>query len=262
MGGCLLEFFSVAGGGAAGDLLLEIVVQILVRIQLGRVWRQVVDGDRFGMCLHQDFHVLRFVDAQDVKDEHHLAARILAQPLEERQQRRCINGLLEHHVAEQAGIADRGQLAHRLPLREHRSDGRDPLGRTHAPARVARAETRFVAPVDLRALSRSLALDSRILGVEPLGDGLGALLVRALDWLLRGEPLARDVMPDGAHVQHDVVLPLDKLADGGARPARKLQLRLIRRRIGDRPLQGLPLLRRQSAMRPVRRATLLRHEDL
>ncbi len=53
--------------------------------------------------------------------------------------------------------------------------------------------------------------------MEPLGDGLGTLFVRALDRLLHAEPPAREVVPDGAHWQRDAVLPLEQRTEGGAR---------------------------------------------
>jgi hypothetical protein len=95
----LLEFFPVAGGRASRYLLLEIAVEILVRIEFGRVRREVVNREQFRMRLDPCADLLRLVHVQVVEDEHHLAARVLSQPLEERQQRRRIDGFLEDHEA-------------------------------------------------------------------------------------------------------------------------------------------------------------------
>lgn len=94
--------------------------------------------------------------------------------------------------------------------------GRAPYRREAATAGIAGTETRGVAPVNLRSLSR-VARDARGLRVEPLGDGLGTLFVRALDRLLHAEPPAREVVPDGAHWQRDAVLPLEQRTEDGAR---------------------------------------------
>jgi hypothetical protein len=115
-----------------------------------------------------------------------------------------------------AAVADRGEVADRWALGEDRAHGRLPLRRDAAAPRIARAEARFIAPEDLRALGGRLPLDPWVLGLEPRGDGLRPLCVRALDRLLRRDPPPREVVPHGPHRQRDSVLPRDPLHDRGA----------------------------------------------
>lgn len=131
--------------------------------------------------------------------------------------------------------------------------------RRAAPTRFNRAEPELIAAVNLGPLGGRLALDARKCGFELLGDRLRALLVRALDQLLLREAPAREIVPDGAHRQRENTLPVDPFADG-APPQRKRQPQLIGRRVGERALARMFLLRGQSSMCSDSRAALLGRE--
>jgi hypothetical protein len=89
-----------------------------------------------------------------------------------------------------------------------------------------------------------------------------SLLVGALDRILRRVAPELQIVPHGAHGERNAEPPRDQFDNGRARPQRERQRQLIRRRVGDRALDGLLLLRRQPTMRPNRRATLLRRDGV
>ena len=89
------------------------------------------------------------------------------------------------------------------------------------------------------ALGRAGALlDSRVLTLQPVLYSLGALLIRALDRLLRCEAPACEVFADAAHLQLDAEFMLNKLAYSSATPQAEVHLELLGPLVNDQALDS------------------------
>ena len=74
--GSLQQRVAMAGRCSFGDAELEIAVQILVRIEIGRVGWQVEEGDLVGVRGDPSAHLLCLVHVQVVEDQKDFAARV------------------------------------------------------------------------------------------------------------------------------------------------------------------------------------------
>ncbi len=82
------------------------------------------------------------------------------------------------------------------------------VGRIAATANLGFHETRLVVPMDVAPFGFGPLFERRILSVELLLDGLPALLIGALDWLLRREPTAFERVADFARPQPEIAISL------------------------------------------------------
>jgi hypothetical protein len=101
----------------------------------------------------------------------------------------------------------------------------------------------LVTPVDLRPLGPGALLDSRVLTLKPVLHRLGALLVSALDRLLRREAPSSEVLADAAHLELDAEFLLDELAYGSTTPQAKVHLQLLGSLVNDQALNDFFLHR-------------------
>ena len=101
-----LELVPAASGRLAGDGLLQVSVQALVRVELGAVGRQVEDLDLLLALPQPALHRAGPMDGQVVQDQEHLAVGILDEPPEKADQARRRDGAIEHHPAQLALVGE------------------------------------------------------------------------------------------------------------------------------------------------------------
>ena len=96
----------------------------------------------------------------------------------------------------------------------------------------------LITPVNLRAFSAGALFDRRVLTLQPVLHRFRALLIGALDGLLRSEPPAREVLADAANLQLDAEFLINELAYGGATPQAEIHLQLVGSLGNDQSLNG------------------------
>ena len=97
--------------------------------------------------------------------------------------------------------------------------------------------------MNLRPFSAGALLDGRVLTLPPVLYRFRALLVGALDRLLRREAPPCEGLADAAHLQLDAECLLDPLAHSRATPQAEIHLELLGSLVNDQTLDGFFLCR-------------------
>ncbi len=84
------QFILVVGQACPVDIALEVIVQILVRVQFRGPARQEEHGNAVGVLLDPVPHLLAVVGAESVGDEIDLLGRLAQQPLQEHDEQRRV----------------------------------------------------------------------------------------------------------------------------------------------------------------------------
>ncbi len=135
------------------DLSLQVVVQILVRVQLRRVTRQVEYFDPLLMRRHPRLHCRGHVRPQAVHDQEHFPRCAPQQPAQEHQEQGCRHRLRVGHEPNLAVVRDRRDLV-RSDVRVRHILGRGFPPRRIAPRRLlVRGHADLVTPMDFRPFS-------------------------------------------------------------------------------------------------------------
>ena len=190
-GGRLLDAPEVAEGLAVkGRLIrcrdvgvdgaLQVAVEVLVGIELGRVGWQEEDLDLRGIRREPAAHLGRLVNTEVVEDQEDLALGIARQPTHEDDERRRFQGALVDHEPHLAAVGDRRQDGQTRAARWNSDDGRLSLRRVAAMARLIAAQAGFIAPADLGPVALRAPRDLWILDLQPALHGRVVPLVSAL----------------------------------------------------------------------------------
>ena len=238
-----IEFYFVGMPFLCGHGLLQVVVQVLVRVELGAVGRKEYEFDAMAVLFQPLFDGLTVVHSQIIDDEYDLTLPELNELPEELQKSFRVDRLLQRHPlhfslvvdgADEARMEAFGRLAH---------DRSDSFGRKASSKMAFRLDGRFVAPPDLRSFGFRLALHSWVDLFHPLFHLSRALLVSFLQWSLGSEAPASQ---DHAHRLKAILYfksIFDQLSHGLTGPKSETQLQLIRSLIGDELLNLLLLIR-------------------
>ena len=185
----------------------QITIQVLIRVELGRVGRQVEHFDLIRVLFQPLVHQLAVMYSQVVDDQKHLSVHILDQSPHKANQRIGVHGVPVDHKADLSLIGDRGDQID--PVRLCRQDNRRSLApRSVASAVVAAvAQPGFIRPMNFGILLFGPFGDHRILFFKPLLDLFGVLLVSTPKRLLWSKPPAFQVFPNGpdGHAQPTTV---------------------------------------------------------
>ena len=142
-----IEFDFVGMPFLCGHSLLQVVIQVLVRVELGAVGRKEYEFDAMGVFLQPLLDRLAVVDAQVIDDEYDLTLPELNELPEELQKGFRVDRLLKRHPlhfslvvdgADEARMEAFGRLAH---------DRSDSFGRKASSKMAFWLDGRFVAGV-------------------------------------------------------------------------------------------------------------------
>ena len=166
------------GRPASFTVPFHVVVQVLHRVQLRRVRRQVEHLDLVPVRRHPGLHLRRLVGLQPVRDQQDLPRRPRDQPGQEQQEHRRVERPLVRHEPDRPLVADGRDLVdpdvrpghlHRRPL---------PFAGVAVAGVVVRRHADLVGPQNLGPLALRLGFDGGVGLQQPLLDLVGVLLPR------------------------------------------------------------------------------------
>lgn len=254
MKGCGLLQQSVACPAAIGaaQLRLEVPVEVLVRVALRCVGRQVEHLDLVLMGLYPSGYVLGMVSSEVVEyQEHLLPLAVLYESLHEAEGRLGRGGTfkeLEPHQALAADGRDHRQAEALAGGRQHRRMSRRDI--TSHPVTVLRYH-RLVGPVDDAVFLFGLARNQGVDLLHPALHVPGFVLQRLAGRTLRRVAPALQVFAYRADRHVDAKLHLDEVVHGTSVPQGKRQASCRGRLRGQDRAQHPFLRQRQGATRQV-----------
>ena len=221
------------------QLLLDIVVQVFVRVALGG--REVEQLDLVAMAQSPGLDPLGVVHLQVIYDQEHLLLCVLDQPPQEDDEAIDVKRPIIQHEAHQGAVGDGRNHALGDLLGGPANHRRLASWGITAADLVLVGDAGLVAPVDDGSLSLGAPGDRRVVALQPGGHGGGRALFGARQRLLRGHAPALQVELDGRQAKALAQPALDQLAHRTGRPQCKRQFELIGRLVGD-PAADLPAL--------------------
>jgi len=231
----------------------QIAIQVLIRIELGRVGGQVEHLDLLKVLFQPLVYQFAVMHSQIVDNQKHLAAHILDQPSHKSNQGLGVHGISVDHEPDLALIGDGGDQIDPLGF-GRQADSRSLAARSVAAAVIAAVtQPGLVGPVDLSLFLFGALDDRRILFFQPLLHFFGVLFVGTPEGLLRRKPPALQVFPNGPDGHAHSPQLFDQLLHRNPRPQGEGQFQLVGLFVADQPLKLLLLLPRQlpaSSRRP------------
>lgn len=225
-----------------GHVLLQVGIEQLVGVQFRRITGQVKDLDLVLMFLEPLLHRLRVMNPEIVQDEEDPLLSSMHKPLHKADQYlgiQCSREDLPSHLALVGHGRNDTQLG-AIGVGQHH--GGLAFGSVATTAHVVGTQTRLIASLNLGAFLLGLGGDLRILLVHPLRDRFRRLLIGLLQWPLRRESPALQILAHVAHRQPNAIKSLDQLAHRLARPQRIAELQLVRCAVLNQLLNLLLLL--------------------
>ncbi|CAJ7894682.1 Uncharacterised protein [Burkholderia pseudomallei] len=188
------------------------------------------------------------MNLQVVENQKHLlAAHVLDQPLQEIEQDVGVHRSLEDFPAHLTAIRHGRHHRQAFASARHAPFGCLADRRIGTASYVIRAQSRFVAPLDFRALGFCPARNLRIRLVQPRLDRLRSLLVGPLHRLLRREAPARQIQADTLQRQRQTASLPDQFPHGMSCPQCERHLRLVRHLVAQQHANvGFLLLRQRT----------------
>ena len=226
------------------DTTLEVAVEVLVWIQLGRIRRQKKDSNARSVALGPRRDLSGLVDSQIVEDQEDRSFASLNQAPQKAEQDVGAQGALVNHETDGALIGERGDHG------QARSAHRDPKDRCLSPQRVSAmtrlvaSDSGFVAPADLGPAFLGHSDNLRILDAQPSFDRDVVSLVGTSRRSLRRKPPAFEIQAHRSNRHRDIELRPEQLLDGSTGPQRERKPKLIWVAVAD-PAKRLGLLPRR-----------------
>ena len=230
------------GGNPRMNPDFQITIQVLIRIELGRVGGQVEHLDLLRVFFQPLVYQFAVMHSQIVDDQKHLAIYILDQPTQKSNQRLGVHGIPVDHEPDLSLIGDRRDQIDPLGLGRQADSRSLAAGSVAAAVVAAVAQPGLVGPVNLSILMFGAFDDRRISLLQPLLDHFGVLLVSAPIGLLRSKPPAFQVFPNGPDGHAHSPQLFDQLLHRNPRPQGERQFQLIGLLVADQPLKLLLLL--------------------
>lgn len=249
----------IAGRDAGMDRALEVAVEVLVGIELGRVGRQEEELDERRIALDPCGHLPSLVDLEIVEDQEDAPLPPSRQTPQEAQQHLGAQRTFVDHESNRALVGDGRDDG------QARAADRDPkngrlAARGIAPmARLVAAKAGLVAPADFGPLCLGVPRDPRILHAQPPLDRRVVPLVGPPRRPLRRHPPTLEIQPDRADRHGNAETGAEQLLNRTARPERKRKPKLVRASAADPTKRPLLLLRRQMTPGPLRPTATLYH---
>jgi len=222
--------------------LFQVRVEPLLWVELRAVAGQVKQLNLVLALSHPRLDQLAVVNPQVVQNQKDFFARVFDQSLQKFDQLLSIKSLVNDHPTRLALVGHRGNHRKLLTGTAH-GHGHRCFARwcKASAAYIGVDQSRLIAPVNLSALGPGALLDAGVLALQPSLHGSRALLVSALDGLLRCEAPAGEVLADAAYLQLDAKFLFDELAHCGPAPQAEIHLELLGAFVDDQALDGLLL---------------------
>ena len=231
--------------GPSHHIGLDVVVEILVRVELGAVAGQADQANLPPVPCLPPLHGGGLMAGMPVDDHEDLPPGMPEQPLQKGQPHDGREAPFEDHEGQVPTVGDgRDHLVPKALARaeDHRCL---PASAPGAAGLVVGPHPRLVAPEDPGAFPARQGPDGGVLRLEPTAYGSGVLLVSPPQRLLRGEAPSPQIPPHGPDRQANAEPALDQGLDCLAGPQHKRQFELVRAPVGDQPHRGRRLVRFQ-----------------
>ena len=242
---------------------LQVTVEVFVRIQLRGVGRKEeyfqIAFDR--LALQPALYDFGVVYPQVIQDQKDLAGRRFDQRTQKFLQDLGGHGRLIEHESYSALVGDRRDHVERYTLGRHRLHWCLSLWCIAPTVLGIVFDTRLVTPENLGILCFGTGLNLRVFLLQPSVNAGRVLLPRFLQWLLRREAPALEVIAHRAHRDIDAPELLDQLSNRAPCPKRKAKLVLVGHLVTNRLDDTLFLLFGQPS-RLVFRATFLNSDSV
>jgi len=234
-----LQFRRVPGAPPADGVGLHVVVQILIRVQLGTVAGEEEERNPVRVVRHPARHGSGHMHGMPVHNEKHLRAALAHKPSKKPQKDLRGETLPEDHEAHVAAVGDcRDQIAAE-PLARGRNDRRQALPAIRGARLMVGPHPHLVAPVDFGPLRLCLTPNRRVGLRQSARHGRRVPLVRPPDGLLRREPPTPQIPPHRPDGYVDIKAFRNQVSHRFARPQHERQLELLGTTIGDQTLEIL-----------------------
>lgn len=208
-------------------LLLEVAIQVLVRVELRGVSGQKEHLDPFPPLVQPGLDPLAVMHTLVVQNQEDLTPLgVPNQPPPEADQHGRRHGFPIQHEAQLAPLGHRRIMfeAKRLPLTSR--TGVRPAGAAASRMTIT-AQAGFIASVNLAALGLGAPLDLRVLGLQPALYRLGLLLIGALQWSLRGITPTLEIFADRSDRHLKTTVQSDQGLYCIPHPERESELQLV-----------------------------------
>jgi len=169
-----------------------------------------------------------FVRRMAVHDQEDNAGSMNQQPFQELDEHLARDPFVDGHEPKIAPPAHRRDQVDPESSPRRRHDRRLSAGRPGRPRMSVRTDARLVGKPDIRLLFQGLPPDRRELGLQPMLDLLGVLLIGAPERTLRRQAHLAHKTADRRAAQRDAELTPDDLPNHNTRPQRELELVLTR----------------------------------
>jgi len=233
---------------AAADhrVALDVLIQILVRIQVRPVPRKIKQSDPSSFRSQPLLHRSRPVDGMTIHDEINPARHLPLQSSQKIDEHPGPKFLVQNDEIQLAAVRDRRNHPAAEPLSRPRDHRRLPFQPPTCPRRMIRPEPHLVSPVNLRFIPPCQGLDHRIFLLQALLDRFRIRFERPPDRLLRCETPLPQVPPHRPNQKTRPISLFDQSSHSLSRPQVKRQPQLVGRLVGDRLRDHLGLTGRKS----------------
>jgi len=217
----------------ADGIGLDILIQILVRIQIRAVPRQKKQLNPTFLPGHPPIHGLGEMDWMTVDDQEDRPIHLTQQPSQKPDHHRGRKPLPKHHKGQSSPTGHRRDQVTSEPLARPRNHRRVPFAAVTASGLMIRPHSHLVAPMDFGLVFQGQTTNPRILAFQPLLDGLRIPFIRPSQRLLRRKAPPFQVSPDRPDRQRQAISTLDQVCHRLPSPESKRQFQLVRATVFD-----------------------------
>jgi hypothetical protein len=235
------HFLSVQRAGAAHGVGLDVLIEILVRIELRAVAGQKVNAQDIAMAFEPAGRGFGHMHRMAVDDQENFPPVLAQQPAQESQKDDGGETLLEDHELQLPAVGDGRNDVAAKPLSRAQNHRRLALRTEGAAGGMIGSKSHLVRPENQRFLPAGQSPNGRILSPPPGGHGLRILLESAARGLLRGKTPTCQQPPRRPNRKPHAKALGDQMNHRLAGPKIKRQLQLVRATVGDEAANGLLL---------------------